>query len=196
MKFYYSIVLFLVFAFSAVAHTKDTLINSQNLKRGYRLAYWRNDSIQWLAIEKGNSSIELGEGEADAKMPVETLGYLYADFDKYFAIATHLGPTPIKISIYDKKTGGLLYYGVTPFYLDTIRGLLMYEGAYGKAGKLILFDATLAAVELYDAPTDTPCFGFCCWKVEGITDKEVKIEYINMKGQSVTKVYNRKPLPR
>lgn len=179
------------FAFSVQAHTKDTLVKSQKLKHGYRLAYWRNDSIQWLAIEKGKSSIELGEGEADAKMPIKVLGYLYADFDKYFAIATHLGPTPIKISIYDKKSGGLLYYGITPFYLDTIRGLLMYEGAYGKAGKLILFDAKKGNVALYDAPTDTPCFGFCCWKVESITNKEVKIEYINLKGESITKVYNR-----
>lgn len=181
----------MVFASVAFAQHKDVLIKSQPLKGGYRLAYRHFDSINYVAVEKGKMSTELGEGEADTSMPLSALGYLYADFDKYFAMVIHIDVKPLKVSIYDKK-GGVLLYGLTPFYLDTVRGYLMYEGAYGKKGKLILFSAKTGKGELFDAPTDTPCFGYCCWKVESITDTEVKIEYINLKQQSVVKTYVRK----
>jgi hypothetical protein len=177
--------------FRSTSYPKDTIIKSQMLKGGYRLAYRHNDSINYLAIEKGTMSNELGEGEADASMPLETLGYLYVDFENYFAIVIHTDVKPLKVSIYD-KTGRLLVYGLTPFYVDTVKGLLMYEGAYGKKGKLILFNANTGKAQLLDAPTDTDCFGYCCWKVVGVTDAEIKIDYINKKQEKVVKTYERK----
>ena len=184
-------ILFIAFAFSAIAHPPDTIIKSQMLKGGYRLAYRHHDSINYVAIEKDKMSEELGEGEADASMPLDNLGYLYADFKDYFSMVIHLDVKPLKVSIYS-KTGTLLYYGLTPFYLDTVKGLLMYEGAYGKKGKLILFNANTGKAQLFDAPTDTDCFGYCCWKVIEVTDKELKLDYINKKYEKVVKSYERK----
>jgi hypothetical protein len=195
MKLKLLLLLFVFFGlYSSASHlyAKDSTIKTVGLKSGYKLAYKKLDSIIFIAVEKDKSSIELGEGEADAKMPLDVLGYLYADFDKYFAVAVHIDANPIKVSIYDKTTGGLLMYGLTPFYVDTLKGLLMYEGAYGKKGKLILFDAKTGKAKLFDAPTDTPCFCCFCWKVTEITDAEIKIEYINLKQQKVVKTYERK----
>jgi hypothetical protein len=171
---------------------KDSLLKVYKLKSNYQLAYRQHDSILFIAIEKGNSSIELAEGEEDTSMHIEALGYPYADFDSSFAIATHLGANPVKVAIYNKSSGGMLMYGGTPFYLDTVKGLLMYEGAYGKYGKLILFNAKKGKAEMFVAPNDNGCFGFGCWKVEGITDIEIKIEYLNAKQESVVKTYSRK----
>jgi len=194
MKLRLLLILFIAFAFRANAahiYVKDSTIKVVSLKGGYKLAYKKFDSIIFIAVEKGKTSTELGEGEADAKMPLETLGYLYADFERYFAVAVHIDAKPIKISIYDKTTGGLLMYGLTPFYVDTAKGLLMYEGAYGKKGKLILFDAKTGKGKLFDAPTDTDCFGYCCWKVVNVNDKELELDYINKQHEKVVKTYER-----
>jgi hypothetical protein len=173
-------------------HSKDSLIKSIKLKNNYTLAFRHHDSINLVAIEQGKSSIELAEGEADTSETLESLGHLYADFDSTFALAAHVDATPIKVYIYSKRTGGILMYGATPFYLDTVKGLLMYEGAYGKYGKLFLFNATTGKAEIFDAPVyDTPCFCCSCWKVADINDKEVKIEYVNKKQEKVIKTYPR-----
>ncbi|NNM95557.1 MAG: hypothetical protein HKL88_08870 [Bacteroidia bacterium] len=170
----------------------DSIIKSINLKRGYTLVYRHTDTANLVLIEKGGISNEAGEEQADPKMPLDVLGSLYADFDNTFALITHLPDSPLKITIYDKKTGGMLVYGKTPFYLDTIRGLMMYEGAYGKAGMLVLYDSKNGKTELYLAPADTPCFCCCCWKATEVSDKEIKIEYINMNYEKAVKVYERK----
>ncbi len=168
------------------------LLKVFKLKNGYRLVYKATDTANIVLVEKGKESNNVGEQQADPKMPLEVLGYLYADFDNTFALATHIDADPIKIVVFDKKTGGMLIYGKSPFYLDTIKGILMYEGAYGKAGKLVLYDSRTGKSELFQAPNDTPCFCCCCWKTVELTDKELKIEYMNMKNEKIVKTYERK----
>jgi hypothetical protein len=177
----------------AISTHKDSIIKTIPLKHGYKLVYKATDTANFVLVEKGKESNEVGEEQADPKMPIDVLGYLYADFDKTFVLATHMGANPIKVVVYDKKTGGMQVYGVTPFYLDTLKGIMLYEGAYGKAGKIILYDSKTNKTELYPAPlNDTSCFGYCCWKVASITDTELKIEYYNLKNEKMIKSYTRK----
>ncbi|HXB12803.1 MAG TPA: hypothetical protein VNZ45_12505 [Bacteroidia bacterium] len=176
----------------AIPAHRDSIVKTFKLKNGYRLVYKATDTANIVLVEKGKESNNVGEQQADPKMPLEVLGYLYADFENTFALATHIDADPIKIVVFDKKTGGMLIYGKSPFYLDTIKGILMYEGAYGKAGKLVLYDSRTGKSELFQAPNDTPCFCCCCWKTVELTDKELKIEYMNMKNEKTIKIYARK----
>lgn len=169
---------------------KDSIIKSQKLKNGYTLLYKATDTGNIVLVEKGAISNVAGEEIADLKMSLDVLGYLYADFDNTFALATHEGANPIKVVVYDKKSGGMLVYGKTPFYLDTLSGIMMYEGAYGKAGKLVLYDSKTGKTELFIAP-DTPCFCCCCWKAIDVTNTEVEIEYIDMKNEKAMKTFPR-----
>ncbi len=169
----------------------DSIIKSYKLKNGYALVYKATDTANIVLVEKNGISNIAGEEIASPKTPLDALGYLYADFDNTFVLITHLDDNPLKAIVYDKKTGGMLYYGKTPFYLDTIRGIMLYEGAYGKAGMLVLYDARKNDTELFVAPTDTRCFCCCCWKAVEVTDKEVKIEYIDKKNESAVKSYKR-----
>lgn len=185
-------ILFIFIAFGANAAGKDSIIRSQKLKNGYTLVYKATDTANLVLVERNGISNEAGEEQADPKMPLDVLGYLYADFENTFALVTHLADSPLKVTIYDKKTGGMLYYGNTPFYLDTLRGIMMYEGAYGKAGTLILYDAQKNKIEIYSAPSNTPCFCCCCWKAIKVTAREIEIEYINKKKEKAVQVFERK----
>jgi len=171
---------------------KDTTYKSIKLKDGYTFAYKRHDSIIYACLIKDGKETELSEDESDTGMSLEVLGYPYADFGKTFVLATHVETNPIKIEVLDKSTGGMLMYGATPFYMDTIKRIMMFEGTGRRWGKLILYDFNSGKSELYIAPHETPCFCCFCWKVISLTDAEIKIEYLNMKYEKVIKSYSRK----
>jgi len=171
---------------------KDTIYKSSKLKGGYTFAFKRHDSIIYACLIKDGKEIEVVDDEADTTMPLRSLGYVYADFDKVFVLATHFEANPIEIQIVDKSTGGATMYGATPFYIDTVRKLMMFEGNHRRAGKLILYDFNSGKSELYLAPKETPCFCCFCWKVLSLTDTEIKIEYLDMKYEKVVKTYTRK----
>ena len=120
------------------------------------------------------------------------LGYVYKDFDSVAVIATHLQANPIKVEIVNKRTGGNILYGATPFYMDTVKNIMMFEGTYRRGGKLIVYDFNTGKSELYNAPRETPCFCCFCWKVLSLTDAEIKIEYLNMQYQPTVITYQRK----
>lgn len=170
---------------------KDTTYKSIKLKDGYTLAYKRHDSINYLCLINGGKETEIAEDESDTGMSLDVLGYPYADFGNTFVLATHIGANPIKIEIINKSSGGMLMYGATPFYMDTIKRIMMFEGTYRRGGKLILYDFNTGKSELYIAPQDTPCFCCFCWKLRSLTDTEIKIEYLNMKYEKVVKTYTR-----
>jgi len=171
---------------------KDTIYKSQKLKGGYTFAFKRHDSIIYACLIKDGKEIEVVDDEADTIMPISSLGYVYADYDKVFVLATHEGTDPIEIQIVDKSTGGATMYGATPFYKDSIRNIIMFEGNHRRAGKLILYNFNTGKSELFIAPKETPCFCCFCWKVISLTDTELKIEYLNMKYEKVIKTYQRK----
>jgi len=84
-----------------------------------------------------------------------------------------------------------MIWGKTPFYTDTLKQFMLFEGMYGKAGKLILYDFINEKYELFKSPTDTKCFCCSCWKFVSLTAQELQIEYINLQNQSVVKSYVR-----
>lgn len=170
---------------------KDTTYKSSMLKGGYTLAYKRHDSINYLCLIKDGKETEVSEHESDTNMPLDVLGYPYADFGNTFVIATHIGADPIKIEVIDKSTGGTIMYGASPFYTDTVKKLMMFEGTYRRGGNLILYDFTTGKSELYPSPRNTPCFCCFCWKLISLTDTEIKIEYLDMNYRKVIKTYQR-----
>jgi hypothetical protein len=191
MKTILSTSLLLVCIACMAGSRKDTIYKSYNLKHGYKLLIKRHDSINYSCIVKNGEETEVSEDEADTSMPLEVLGYPYADFDSTFVIAIHIQANPVRIEIIKKSNGGTVMYGASPFYLDTLNSLMMFEGSYRRGGKLILYNFKTGKTELFLAPKDTHCFCCSCWKLAGLTDKEVKIEYLNMKHESVIKTYER-----
>ncbi len=172
---------------------REKIYKKQELKSGYTLIYKKHDSINYLCIRKDFIENEVSEHESDTSMKLDVLGYVYADFDSTVVIATHLEANPIKIEIINKRTGGNMMYGTTPFYMDTVKNIMMFEGSYRRGGKLIVYDFTTGKSELYNAPRETPCFCCFCWKVLSITDSEIKIEYLNMKYEKTEITYQRTP---
>lgn len=165
---------------------------TQALKNGYTLAFKRHDSINYACLIKDGKEVEISEDEADTTMPLEALGYLYADFPNCLVLATHHQTDPIKIEVIDKLTGLSLMHGASPFYQDTVNGIMLFEGMYSKQGKIILYDFNTGKYELYNAPRQTPCFCCFCWKLLTLTDSEIKIEYLDMNYQKAVKTYSRK----
>jgi hypothetical protein len=171
---------------------RDTIYKESILKGGYTFALKRHDSVIYACLVKDGKETELVDDEADTTMPINSLGYVYADFDKVFVLATHIGANPIGIQLVDKSTGGATMYGATPFYTDTVKNLIMFEGNHRRAGKLILYDFNTGKSEQYPAPRDTPCFCCFCWKLISLTDSEIKIDYLDMNNKEVVKTYSRK----
>jgi len=171
---------------------REKIYKKEELKSGYTLVYKKHDSINYLCLRKDFTENEVSEHESDTSMSLDVLGYLYRDFDSTVVIATHLGANPIKVEIVNKRTGGDILYGATPFYMDTVKNIMMFEGTYRRGGKLILYDFNTGKSELYMAPKETPCFCCFCWKVLSLTDAEFKIEYLNMQYQPTVITYKRK----
>ncbi len=170
----------------------DSIYKKSMLKGGYTLAYKRHDNLNYLCLIKGYKETEVSEHESADTMPLNVLGYLYTDYDSIMVIATHLEANPIKIEVINKRTGGTIMYGTTPFYLDTVKHIMMFEGSYRRGGKLILYHFDNGKTELFQAPRETPCFCCFCWKVLSLTDTEIKIEYLDANYQTAVKVYQRK----
>jgi hypothetical protein len=159
---------------------RDTTYKSSKLKDGYTLAYKKHDSINYLCLIKDGKETEVSEHESDSNLSLDVLGYVYADFENTFVIATHIDANPIKIEVIDKGTGGTIMYGASPFYTDTVKNLMMFEGSYRRGGKLILYDFNTGKSELFLAPKETPCFCCFCWKLISLADNEIQIEYLDM----------------
>jgi len=170
---------------------KDTIYKRIKMKDGYTFACKRHDSIKYVCLIKDGKETEVSESEGDTNMSLDALGYPYADFGNTFVLATHIETNPIKVEIIDKKTGGMLMYGATPFYMDTAKRIMMFEGIGRRRGKLILYDFNTGKSELYVAPRETPCFCCFCWKLLSLTDAEIKIEYLNMEYEKVDITYPR-----
>ena len=131
----------LLFCITCLGGTyKDTIYKHQELKGGYTFALKRHDSIKYACLIKDGKETEVVDDEGDTTMPLNSLGYVYADFDKVFVLATHIGVNPIEIQIVDKSTGGATMYGATPFYMDTVKNLMMFEGNHRRGGELIVDD--------------------------------------------------------
>jgi hypothetical protein len=182
----------LLFYITCIAgNHKDTIYKTTKLKGGYTFAFKRHDSIIYACLIKDGKEIEVVDDEADTTMPLSSLGYVYADYAEVFVLATHEGANPIEIQIVDKSTGGATMYGATPFYTDTAKNIMLFEGNHRRAGKLILYDFNTGKSELFIAPRETPCFCCFCWKVISLTDTELKIEYLDMNYQKAIKTYTR-----
>ncbi len=174
-------VIFLFICFSCMGGShRDTIYKTSPLKNGYTLAYKKHDSINYVCLIKDGKETEVSEHESDTTMPLDVLGYLYADFGNSFVLATHIGAEPVKVEVIDKTTGGTIMYGASPFYTDTVKGLMMFEGSYRRRGKLILYDFNTNKSEQYLAPQETRCFCCFCWKLISLTDGEIKINYLDM----------------
>ncbi len=170
---------------------KEKIYKTQPLKSGYMLVYKKHDSLNYLCLRKDFIENEVSEHESDTTLSLNVLGYVYKDFDSVVVVATHLEANPIKVEIVNKRTGGDILYGATPFYMDTVKNIMMFEGTYRRGGKLILYDFNTGKSELYNAPRETPCFCCFCWKVLSVTDAEIKIEYLNMQYQPTEITYPR-----
>ncbi len=171
---------------------KDSIYKTYNLKGGYTLEIKSvgNDSVGTVLI-KGTTSNVLTA--AETKLGTEVLGYVYADFDSTYIMMTHVDAEPMKFELIDKAQGQTIIYGQSPFYRDTVKQLMMFDGMYGKGrGKIVLYNFKTNKAEYFPAPIDTPCFCCFCWKMVGLTDAEVKIQYENLKHEKVVKSYPRK----
>ena len=171
---------------------KEKIFKTEQLKSGYTLIYKRHDSLNYMCIRKDFIENEVSEHESDTTLSLNVLGGVYKDFDSTVVITTHLEANPIKVEIINKRTGEAILYGATPFYMDTVKNIMMFEGTYRRGGKLIVYDFNTGKSELYNAPRETPCFCCFCWKVLSLTDAEIKIEYLNMEYQPTVITYTRK----
>ena len=171
---------------------KDSVYKTYNLKGGY--------TLQVKSLHADSNAVVLIHGKdsnmlnsAEKSLGLAALGYVYADFDETYIMATHLEADPVKFEVIEKATGQTLLYGQSVFYKDTVKHLLMFDGLYGKGrGKLVLFNTKTNNAEYFPAPTDTPCFCCFCWKVTSLTDTEVQIQYENLKHEKAVKTYPRK----
>lgn len=174
------------------AGPKDSIYKTYNLKGGYTLQIKTvgNDSIGTV-LSKGKESNVLNA--AQTELGTEVLGYVFADFDNTYIMMTHLDVQPVTFELIDKISGQTIIYGQSPFYRDTVKQIMMFDGMYGKErGKLVLYNFKTNKAEYFTAPTDTPCFCCFCWKLVSLTDKEVQIQYENLKHQKVIRSYPRK----
>jgi hypothetical protein len=185
--------LILLLSFTCFAKSnKDTIYKTYQLKGGYTLEVKSigTDSIGTVLIKGKNSSVL---NSAETKLGLDVLGYVYADFDNTYIMMTHVDVEPVKFEVIDKAQGQTIIYGQSPFYRDTVKQLMMFDGMYGKGrGHLVLYNFKTNKAEYFIAPTDTPCFCCFCWKVAKLTDAEVQIEYENLKHEKVLKSYPRK----
>ena len=171
---------------------KDTIYKTYQLKGGYTLEVKSlgKDSNATVLI-KGNSSNVLNS--AETKLGLDVLGYVYADFDSTYIMMTHVDAEPVKFEVINKAQGQTIIYGQSPFYKDTVKQLMMFDGMFGKGrGKLVLFNFKTNHAEYFPAPLDTPCFCCFCWKLLELTDAEVKIQYENLKHEKIVRTYQRK----
>jgi hypothetical protein len=171
---------------------KDTIYKTYKLKGGYTLEIKSvgNDSIGTVLV-KGKDSNVLNS--AETKLGLAVLGYVYADFDSTYIMMTHKDADPVLFELIDKASGQTIIYGQSPFYRDTIKQIMMFDGMYGKGrGKFVLYNFKTNHAEYFTAPTDTPCFCCFCWKLIELTNTEVKIQYENLKHEKVLKSYPRK----
>jgi hypothetical protein len=177
---------------SLASNPKDSVYKTYNLKGGYTLQIKTvgQDSIGTVLI-KGKESNVLSS--AETKLGTEVLGYVYADFDSTYIMMTHVDVEPVKFELIDKASGQTIIYGQSPFYRDTIKQLMMFDGMYGKGrGKLVLYNFKTNKAEYFPAPTDTPCFCCFCWKLLSLSVAEVQIQYENLKHEKVIRNYQRK----
>ena len=189
-KIFCNFLLLLSFACFA-ASPKDSIYKTYNLKGGYTLQIKTvgQDSIGTVLI-KGKESNVLSS--AETKLGTAVLGYVYADFDSTYIMMTHVDVEPVKFELIDKASGQTIIYGQSPFYRDTIKQLMMFDGMYGKGrGKLVLYNFKTNKAEYFPAPTDTPCFCCFCWKLVSLTPSEVQIQYENLKHEKVLRSYPR-----
>lgn len=171
---------------------KDSIYKTYHLKGGYTLQIKTvgQDSIGTV-LSKGKDSNVLNS--AETKLGVDVLGYVYADFDNTYIMMTHVDVEPVKFELIDKASGQTIIYGQSPFYRDTIKQLMMFDGMYGKGrGKIVLYNFKSNVAEYFTAPTDTPCFCCFCWKLVSLTNKQVNIEYENLKHEKIIRSYPRK----
>ena len=187
------LILFYLLSFTCFAKSpKDTIYKTYNLKGGYTLEVKSigADSNATVLIKGNNSNIL---NSAEKALGLDVLGYVYADFDNTYIMMTHVDVEPVKFEVIDKAQGQTIIYGQSPFYKDTVKQIMMFDGMYGKGrGKLVLFNFKTNKAEYFPAPTDTPCFCCFCWKLVGLTDSEVKIQYENLKHENVIRTYSRK----
>src|ERR1700677_2476879 len=115
MKYLLSILSILICATCMGSNHRDTTYQSTKLKGGYTFVFKKHDSIIYACLIKDarpddpvgrGKEIEVVDDEADTTMPISSLGYVYADYEKVFVLATHEGANPIEIQIVDKSTGG------------------------------------------------------------------------------------------
>lgn len=183
----------LLLSFGAVAkNSKDTIYKTYKLKGGYTLevkSIGRDSNATVLFHGKSNSVLN----SAEKKLGLDVLGDVYADFDSTYIMMTHVDAEPVKFEVIDKAQGQTIIYGQSPFYKDSVKHLMMFDGMYGKGrGKLVLFNFKTNRAEYFPAPLDTPCFCCFCWKVVELNDKEVRVEYENLKHEKVIRSYLRK----
>jgi hypothetical protein len=183
---------FILLSAISFASKKDTIYKTYSLKGGYTLLIKSiNSDSNATVLVKGRDSSTLNS--AETKLGVEVLGYVYADFDSTYIMMTHKDAEPLTFELIDKASGQTIIYGQSPFYRDTVKQVMMFDGMYGKGrGKFVLYNFKTNKAEYFTAPIDTPCFCCFCWKLMALTDTEVKIQYENLKHEKVQKSYPRK----
>jgi hypothetical protein len=188
---YISSCLLLLISFSSFAKgNKDTIYKTYNLKGDYKVVVHRNGDTNEVVLIHGDTRNVLNQ--ADIGLGVEALGYVSADYKDVYIMTTHIDAQPVTFEVIDKAGASTVIYGKSPFYKDSIKNLLMFEGMYGKGrGRLILYNFNDGKPEYFTAPLDTPCFCCSCWKVVSLTDTEVKIEYENLEHKKVVRTYPR-----
>jgi hypothetical protein len=184
------LLLWVLFYYSGKASNKDSIYKDYPLKGGYHfiIKSMGKDTIASLIVKGDNlNSIDFG----DRSMSADALGYVLADFNDYFILAFHNGASPVQIEIVRKESGGVTLWGQTPFYQDTLKGILLFDGTHRKAGKIILYDFKRDRMELYAAPEDAYLFSYN-WKLLDLTDTGFKIGYYNLKRVKSVKAFQRK----
>jgi hypothetical protein len=165
------------------------------LKGGYTILFKADDSLQYLYLKKGNNTI--GElASASKGMLYKSLGYVGADFKKYFVLVHSFGSgNPHQIELIEKTTGrNILKEGAAWIDKNEEKEILLYcdNGVPTAKDKMILFNARTGTKQVFNFPSDI--FNepeiLTRIQIEKVTDKLLVLKY-ESKNVYKTKMYSR-----
>jgi hypothetical protein len=165
------------------------------LKGGYTIKFAVDDSLQYLYLKKaGRTIVELAA--TSRGMLYKNLGYVGADFTKYFVLVHSFGSgNPNYIELIEKSTGkNVLKDGEAWIDANEKKEYLLYSdnGIPDKKDKMTLYNIRTGQKQFFNFPEnifDESDF-LNRIQISKLTDKLLIIKYDTEKG-SKTKVYSR-----
>jgi hypothetical protein len=169
--------------------------NDTTLKGGYTIKFIVDDSLQYLYLKKASRTIvELAS--TSKGMLYKNLGYVSADFSRYFVLVHSFGSgNPNYIELIEKSTGkNVLKAGAAWIDADEKNEYLLYtdNGVPDKKDKMTLYNIRTGQKQFFNFPgtifDESDVLNRI--QISKLTDMQLVIKYDTKKG-SKTQVYSR-----